>query len=177
MARFVVHHHFARTEHYDLRLEMDFVLRSWAIPKDITLAEKKRILVIEDEAHIADGIQLNLSIQGYAVSIARDGIEGLEKLRADEFDVAIVDMKMPKMNGIDMINQALTSDDVDANLIIISTPHESNKGDVIKALNIGVDAWFEKSELQMPQLLKRVTELAQVIPPDMVRRVTSMIQN
>jgi len=51
MARFVVHHHFARTEHYDLRLEMDFVLRSWAIPKDITLAEKKRILAVPTTDH------------------------------------------------------------------------------------------------------------------------------
>lgn len=141
------------------------------------MERKYKLLIIDDDNHIRTTFKDYFTKQSFIVETASDGIEGLEKLRADEFDVAIVDMKMPKMNGIDMINQALTSDDVDANLIIISTPHESNKGDVIKALNIGVDAWFEKSELQMPQLLKRVTELAQVIPPDMVRRVTSMIQN
>ncbi|RKZ41489.1 MAG: hypothetical protein DRQ49_04905 [Gammaproteobacteria bacterium] len=141
------------------------------------MERKYKLLIVDDDNHIRTTFQDYFTKQSFIVETASDGIEGLEKLRADEFDVAIVDMKMPKMNGIDMINQALTSDDVDANLIIISTPHESNKGDVIKALNIGVDAWFEKSELQMPQLLKRVTELAQVIPPDMVRRVTSMIQN
>lgn len=49
---------------------------------------------------------------------------------------------------------------------------ESDKADVIKALNTGVDAWFEKSDLEMPQLLERVTELAQVIPPDMATLCT-----
>ncbi|MCK5521920.1 MAG: response regulator [Thiomargarita sp.] len=141
------------------------------------MERKYKLLIVDDDNHIRTTFQDYFTKRSFIVETASDGIEGLEKLRADEFDVAIVDMKMPKMNGIDMINQALKNDEVDANMIIISTPHESNKGDVIKALNIGVDAWFEKSVLEMPQLLKRVTELAQVIPPEMVRRVTSMIPN
>jgi DNA-binding response OmpR family regulator len=141
------------------------------------MERKYKLLIVDDDNDIRTTFQDYFTKQSFLVETASDGIEGLEKLRADEFDVAIVDMKMPKMNGIDMINQALKNDEVDANMIIISTPHESNKGDVIKALNIGVDAWFEKSVLEMPQLLKRVTELAQVIPPEMVRRVTSMIPN
>ncbi len=140
------------------------------------MERKYKLLIIDDDNHIRTTFQDYFTKQSFIVETASDGIEGLEKLRADEFDVAIVDMRMPKMNGIDMINQALKSD-TDANMIIISEPNESNKGDVIKALNIGVNAWFEKSELEMPQLLKRVTELAQVIPPEMVRRVTSMIPN
>jgi len=141
------------------------------------MERKYKLLIVDDDNHIRTTFQDYFTKRSFIVETASDGFEGLEKLRADEFDVAIVDMKMPKMNGIDMINQALKSDDTDANMIIISTPHESNKEDVIKALNIGVDAWFEKSELEMPQLLQRVTELAQVIPPEMVRRITSMIHN
>ncbi|MDM8558225.1 response regulator [Candidatus Parabeggiatoa sp. HSG14] len=141
------------------------------------MERKYKLLIVDDDNHVRTTFQDYFTKRSFIVETASDGIEGLEKLRADEFDVAIVDMKMPKMNGIDMINQALTNDDTDANMIIISTPDESNKGDVIKALNIGVDAWFEKSELEMPRLLKRVTELAQVIPPEMIRRVTSMIPN
>jgi len=141
------------------------------------MERKYKLLIVDDDNHIRTTFKDYFTKQNFIVETASDGLEGLEKLRADEFDVAIVDMKMPKMNGIDMINEALKNDDTDANMIIISTPHESNKGDVIKALNIGVNAWFEKSEIEMPQLLKRVTELAQVIPPEMVKRITSMIQN
>jgi DNA-binding response OmpR family regulator len=136
-----------------------------------------KLLIVDDDNEIRTTFQDYFSERSFIVETASDGIEGLEKLRADEFDVAIVDMKMPKMNGIDMINEALSSDEVDANMIVISPSNESNKEDVIKALNIGVDAWFEKSELDMAQLLKRVTELAQVIPPEMVRRLTAMIHN
>jgi DNA-binding response OmpR family regulator len=137
------------------------------------MERKYKLLIVDDDNHIRTTFQDYFTKRSFIVETASDGFEGLEKLRADEFDVAIVDMRMPKMNGIDMINQALKSDDTDANMIIISTSHESNKEDVIKALNIGVDAWFEKSELEMPQLLQRVTELAQVIPPEMVRCLTS----
>jgi DNA-binding response OmpR family regulator len=136
-----------------------------------------KLLIVDDDNEIRSTFQDYFSERSFIVETASNGIEGLEKLRADEFDVAIVDMKMPKMNGIDMINEALSSDEVDANMIVISPSNESNKEDVIKALNIGVDAWFEKSELDMAQLLKRVTELAQVIPPEMVRRLTAMIHN
>ncbi|MDZ7641828.1 MAG: hypothetical protein U5J62_07390 [Desulfurivibrio sp.] len=43
-------------------------------------AQKKRVLVIEDEARIAEGLRLNLSLAGYAVSVAADGIDGLETM-------------------------------------------------------------------------------------------------
>ena len=141
------------------------------------MERKYKLLIVDDDNHIRTTFFDYFTKQNFIVETAQNGIEGLEKLTKDEFDVAIVDIKMPKMNGIDMINEALKSDYTDANMIIISTPHESNKRDVIKALNIGVDAWFEKSELEMPQLLKRVTELAQVMPPEMVKRITSMIPN
>jgi len=139
------------------------------------MERKYKLLIIDDDNNIVTTFQDYFTQQGFIVDTAYDGITGLEKLRADEFDVAIVDLKMPNMNGIEMISQALATTDTDANMIMICNPDESDKADVIKALNIGVDAWFEKSELDMPQLLKRVTELAQVIPPDMVKRLAAMI--
>ena len=61
-------------------------------------AEKKRILVIEDEGHIADGIQLNLSIQGYDVTVAPDGIEGLETWRTWNPDLIVLDIMLPMID-------------------------------------------------------------------------------
>ena len=139
------------------------------------MERKYKLLIVDDEKDIRTRFQNYFANEGFMVEMAGDGVEGLEKLRSDEFDVAIVDLKMPNMNGIEMIDQALATTDTDANMIMISNSDESDKTDVIKALNIGVDAWFEKSELDMPQLLKRVTELAQVIPPDMVKRIAAMI--
>ena len=141
------------------------------------MERKYKLLIVDDDKDVCTRFQNYFANEGFMVEMAGDGIEGFEKLRDDEFDVAIVDINIPNMNGIEMISQALATTDTDANMIMISNPDESNKADVIKALNIGVDAWFEKSELDMSQLLKRVTELAQVIPPDMVKRIAAMIPN
>ena len=48
MAIFVVHHHFARREHYDLRLEVDGVLKSWAVPKEPNLTERRLAIQVDD---------------------------------------------------------------------------------------------------------------------------------
>jgi len=79
------------------------------------MERKYKLLIVDDDNHIRTTFQDYFTKQSFIVETASDGIEGLEKLRADEFDVAIVDMKMPKMNGIDMISQALATD-TDANI-------------------------------------------------------------
>jgi len=61
--------------------------------------EKRRILVIEDEEHIAEGIKLNLSIQGYEVMVAADGIDGLDRWRTWHPDLIVLDIMLPMVDG------------------------------------------------------------------------------
>ena len=61
---------------------------------------KKRILIIEDDRHIAEGIQLNLTLQGYEVVIAPDGVAGLNKWKEIGPDLVVLDVLMPKQSGI-----------------------------------------------------------------------------
>ncbi len=59
----------------------------------------KRILFVDDEPHVSRVAQLSLERAGYEVELASDGLEGLEKLLAEPYDVLITDMMMPRMNG------------------------------------------------------------------------------
>ena len=59
----------------------------------------KRILFVDDEPHVSRVAQLSLERAGYEVGLASDGLEGLEKLLAEPYDVLITDMMMPRMNG------------------------------------------------------------------------------
>ncbi len=59
----------------------------------------KRILFVDDEPHVNRVAQLSLERAGYEVDLASDGVEGLEKLLAEPYDVLITDMIMPRMNG------------------------------------------------------------------------------
>jgi CheY-like chemotaxis protein len=60
----------------------------------------QRALVVDDEAAIARVVEINLKRAGYDVSIARDGIEALEKVRTDRPDIIVCDVMMPRLDGI-----------------------------------------------------------------------------
>lgn len=66
------------------------------------------ILVVDDEAHLADGIRENLEAEGYRTHVAYDGAEGLELTRRHEFDLVILDVMMPKLDGLEVCAQLRT---------------------------------------------------------------------
>ncbi len=64
-----------------------------------------RILVVDDEAHLAAGIRENLEAEGYRTDVAHDGAEGLDRLRAEPFDLVVLDVMMPNMDGLELCAQ------------------------------------------------------------------------
>ncbi len=67
------------------------------------MAERLRILVVDDERDTLDLIDLTLSSAGYEVHLANNGAESLEKIRQDRFDVILLDIMMPDMTGFDVL--------------------------------------------------------------------------
>ena len=61
-----------------------------------------RILVVDDEAHLADGIGENLQAEGYEAAVAYDGAEGLALIRERHFDLVVLDVMMPSMDGLEL---------------------------------------------------------------------------
>lgn len=64
--------------------------------------EMNHVLVVEDDKEIREGVEIYLKSQGYEVFQAADGIEGLEVIEKEEIHLAIVDIMMPRMDGIRM---------------------------------------------------------------------------
>lgn len=71
-----------------------------------TNQKKKRILVVDDEEQICRVIRKILSQDGYHILIALNGEEALKHLRKNRIDLALVDLKMPVMDGLEMLKQA-----------------------------------------------------------------------
>jgi DNA-binding response OmpR family regulator len=140
----------------------------------MVMEQQHKLLIVDDDEDTRQIYRDFFTNQGFIVDTATDGVDGLEKLLPNEFDVAIVDIKMPKMDGIEMIHQALIDDRVDASMIIL-TGHGDRK-EVVKAINYGADAWFDKLNIDMSELLKRTQELAQVVPPDAGRRLSAILR-
>jgi len=104
-------------------------------------SEKKRILIIEDEEHIAEGLKLNLSIQGYDVETAQDGVAGLRKWKEFHPDLILLDIMMPLMNGFSVL-QNIRLEDERIPVLILSA--KSATDDKVKGLSLGVDDYLSK---------------------------------
>lgn len=109
------------------------------------------ILVVEDEKDIALAIQAYLVNQGYNVFIGHNGVEGLEIIEKEDIHLSIVDIMMPKMDGIEFTMKV--REDYDFPIIMLSA--KSEEIDKITGLNIGADDYVTKPFKPL-ELLARV---------------------
>lgn len=130
------------------------------------------LLIVDDETDICETYRDYFLKRGFQVEIAKDGQEGLEKLRTGEFDVAIVDLLMPKMKGLDMIRQA-REEGINTDIIVLTAHGERNEA--VESINLEVNGWFDKPGIEMPKLLKKVKELSAGIPLYQIRQILSAI--
>ncbi|MCI5944416.1 MAG: response regulator transcription factor [Eubacterium sp.] len=113
--------------------------------------EKYRVLVVEDDKEIRDGIEIYLKAQGYEVLKAADGEEGLSVVRSQEIHLAIIDVMMPRKDGISMLMELRR--EYDFPVIILSA--KSEEVDKILGLNMGADDYVTKPFTPL-ELLARV---------------------
>ena len=113
--------------------------------------EINHILIVEDDKEIREGVQIYLQSQGYEVFQAADGVEGLEIIEKEEIHLAIVDIMMPRMDGIRMTMKL--REKYDFPVIMLSA--KSEEVDKITGLNIGADDYVTKPFTPM-ELMARV---------------------
>ena len=115
------------------------------------IMETNHILIVEDDNEIREGVQIYLQSQGYEVFQAADGIEGLEIIEKEDIHLAIVDIMMPRMDGIRMTMKL--REKYDFPVIMLSA--KSEEVDKITGLNIGADDYVTKPFTPM-ELMARV---------------------
>ena len=116
---------------------------------------KKCVLIIEDDHHIAEGIQLNLQLQGYEVVIAGDGVDGLNKWKEFGPDLIVLDIMLPGIDGLSIL-QGIRLEDERLPILILSA--KGDPDDRIKGLAFGVDDYLAKP-FNLEELLLRVERL------------------
>ncbi len=114
--------------------------------------EAYHILIVEDDKEIREGIEVYLRNQGYVVYQAADGVEGLKQIEEQEIHLAIVDVMMPRMDGIAMM-MAVRERGYEFPVIMLSA--KSEEVDKIMGLNMGADDYVTKPFTTM-ELLARV---------------------
>jgi two-component system alkaline phosphatase synthesis response regulator PhoP len=112
------------------------------------------ILIIEDEEHIVELIKFNLENNGYKVSFALDGWEGLELIENEQPDLVLLDLMLPKVDGIDICNRVKNNKNL-KDIPIIMLTAKSGETDKIIGLEIGADDYITKP-FSVRELLARI---------------------
>ncbi len=114
--------------------------------------EPAKILVVEDEEHLAVGVRENLEAEGYAVAVALDGEQGLEKIRAGNYDLVILDVMLPKMDGF-TVCETVRAEQNDVAILFLTA--RSSTFDRVQGLELGGDDYLAKP-FDLRELLLRV---------------------
>ncbi|RMF56052.1 MAG: DNA-binding response regulator [Calditrichaeota bacterium] len=124
----------------------------------------KKILIVEDDPEIAELLEINLSDVGYRVEKARDGIEGLNKALTNEYDLIILDLMLPKLDGYDVCKRIREEKRTTPILMLTSKSEEFDK---VLGLELGADDYITKP-FSIRELIARVKAL--------IRRVDAVKQ-
>jgi two-component system, OmpR family, alkaline phosphatase synthesis response regulator PhoP len=114
-----------------------------------------RILVIEDNADLAFGLRNNLEIEGYEVEVSGDGSAGLERARRSRPDLVILDLMLPKLDGLRVL-KALRGDELAMPVLILTARGEET--DKVRGLKLGADDYVTKP-FGVLEILARVEAL------------------
>ena len=116
------------------------------------MARKIRILIVEDEAAIREGLIDVLVYHGYEVDSAENGDDGLKKVLSGQFDMVLLDVMLPGMNGFE-ICEHIRKNDPDQAVIMLTA--KSGDEDIIHGLSLGADDYVSKP-FSIAQLILRV---------------------
>lgn len=116
---------------------------------------KKRVLVIEDDAHIAEGLKLNLLMQGYEVESAPDGGAGLQKWKSWQPHLIVLDIMLPGIDGLSVLQNIRLQDDKLPVLILSALGSAAER---VKGLTCGGDDYLAKP-FNLEEFLLRIERL------------------
>ncbi len=117
-----------------------------------------RILIIEDEVDLLEAIEEGLKIDGYAVDTSEDGLEGLELALINDYDLIILDLSLPNMDGIDILKNVRK---VDKSVKILILTARSSVEDRVRGLDLGANGYLVKP-FHFQELEARIRSLIRI---------------
>lgn len=100
-----------------------------------------RILIVEDEKHLAEGLRFNLEADGYDAMIVRDGAEALDVMKTEKFDAVVLDVMMPRVDGFTVARKMREAEDFTPILMLTAL---GNPSDVLRGFESGADDYLPK---------------------------------
>lgn len=117
------------------------------------MAQQKHVLIVEDEKPLAHALELKLGHEGFKVSVAQNGQQGLDLINTTQFDIVLLDLMMPVVDGFQVL-QALKSKGAMPYVIVLS--NLSQREDEERVLALGAKKYFIKSDTPLSVIVEEV---------------------
>lgn len=131
-----------------------------------------RILIVDDEPSMREGLSDNLIFEGYKTELASNGIEALEKLKDQSFDLVVLDVMMPEMSGFDVCKQ-IRQDGNQVPVILLTAKGEEI--DKVLGLELGADDYITKP-FSLRELIARIKAILRRSENSTVENSTSKFE-
>jgi DNA-binding response OmpR family regulator len=118
---------------------------------------ERTVLVVDDDPVILRLLEVNFEMEGFVVRTAGDGVEGLEAARAEQPDVIVSDVMMPRMNGLELC-KGLKDDPATASIPVILLSAKAQATDIRAGIDAGADDYVTKP-FEPLDLVDRVNKL------------------
>jgi len=115
----------------------------------------KKILLIEDEEILINLLQKKLANEGYDISVARNGQEGLESIKEIRPDLILLDIIMPKMGGFEVLEE-MQKDQELKNIPVIIISNSGQPVEIDRAQKLGVKDWLIKTDFDPQEVIDKV---------------------
>ena len=119
---------------------------------------KQRILCIEDDKTLSEAYASKLTMEGFEVETVMDGSQAIIKLEDTEYDLILLDLMLPKIGGIEILELLRASKWTNANKPVIILSALNNNSDMNKAKELGVNDYLVKSDVSPDSVLEKIRE-------------------
>jgi DNA-binding response OmpR family regulator len=117
------------------------------------MANQKHVLIVEDEKPLLHALELKLSHEGFAVTTAQNGQEGLDQLEKGHFDIVLLDLMMPVVDGFQVLERLRTKGSMP---YVIVLSNLSQREDEQRVLSLGAKKYFIKSDTPLATIVEEV---------------------
>lgn len=121
----------------------------------MTEARAKKILLVEDDRFLRKAAEATLRRAGHAVRVAVDGEEALRLVGEEPPDLILLDLLMPKVNGVEVL-RTLKADEGTRPIPVLILSNSSREQDVETVKQLGAEGYFVKADLSLEELVRRV---------------------
>lgn len=116
----------------------------------------RKILIAEDDFFIRDIYSKVFSLSGYEVQVAVDGVDALEKINAQPYDMVLLDIMMPRMTGIDVLKNVRSLETPAKAIPIFIITNLGQQNVIEEAFKLGMDGYILKSQVTPQQIVDEI---------------------